>query len=40
MTNIGVKQLLNAVVAAGGAGLDSSAMVQALETLAAHQIAK
>jgi 2-hydroxy-3-oxopropionate reductase len=34
------QQLFNAVVAAGGAGLDSSAMVQALETLAAHQIAK
>lgn len=34
------QQLLNAVVAAGGAGLDHSAMVTALETLAAHPIAK
>jgi 2-hydroxy-3-oxopropionate reductase len=33
------QQLLNAVVAAGGAALDHSAMVQALETLAAHAIA-
>jgi len=34
------QQLFNAVVAAGGASLDHSAMVQALETLAAHPIAK
>lgn len=34
------QQLFNAVVAAGGAGLDHSSMVQALETLAAHTIAK
>jgi 2-hydroxy-3-oxopropionate reductase len=34
------QQLFNAVVAAGGAGLDHSGMVQALETLAAHPIAK
>jgi 2-hydroxy-3-oxopropionate reductase len=34
------QQLFNAVVASGGAGLDHSGMVQALETLAAHQIAK
>jgi len=34
------QQLFNAVVAAGGAALDHSAMVQALETLAAHPIAK
>lgn len=34
------QQLLNAVVAAGGAGLDHSGMVTALETLAAHPIAK
>ena len=34
------QQLFNAVVAAGGAALDHSGMVQALETLAAHQIAK
>ncbi len=33
------QQLFNAVVAAGGAGLDHSGMVQALETLAAHPIA-
>ena len=35
-----VQQLFNAVVAAGVAGLDHSAMAQALETLAAHSIAK
>jgi 2-hydroxy-3-oxopropionate reductase len=34
------QQLFNAVVAAGGAGLDHSGMVTALETLAAHSIAK
>jgi 2-hydroxy-3-oxopropionate reductase len=34
------QQLFNAVVACGGAGLDHSAMVQALETLAAHPIGK
>jgi 2-hydroxy-3-oxopropionate reductase len=34
------QQLFNAVVAAGGAALDHSALVQALETLAAHPIAK
>jgi 2-hydroxy-3-oxopropionate reductase len=34
------QQLFNAVVAAGGAGLDHSGMAQALETLAAHPIAK
>jgi 2-hydroxy-3-oxopropionate reductase len=34
------QQLFNAVVASGGAGLDHSGMVTALETLAAHQIAK
>jgi 2-hydroxy-3-oxopropionate reductase len=34
------QQLFNAVVASGGAGLDHSGMVQALETLAAHPIAK
>lgn len=34
------QQLFNAVVASGGAGLDHSALVTALETLAAHQIAK
>ncbi len=34
------QQLFNAVVASGGAALDHSGMVQALETLAAHQIAK
>ena len=34
------QQLFNAVVAAGGAGLDHSSMVQALETLAAHVIAQ
>ena len=34
------QQLFNAVVAAGGAGLDHSGMVTALETLAAHPIAK
>ncbi len=34
------QQLFNAVVAAGGAALDHSGMVQALETLAAHPIAK
>jgi 2-hydroxy-3-oxopropionate reductase len=34
------QQLFNAVVAAGGAGLDHSGMVQALERLAAHEIAK
>ena len=34
------QQLFNAVVASGGAALDHSAMVQALETLAAHPIAK
>jgi len=34
------QQLFNAVVAAGGAALDHSAMVQALETLAAHPISK
>jgi len=34
------QQLFNAVVAAGGAALDHSSMVQALETLAAHRIAK
>jgi 2-hydroxy-3-oxopropionate reductase len=34
------QQLFNAVVAAGGAGLDHSGMVQALERLAAHDIAK
>jgi 2-hydroxy-3-oxopropionate reductase len=32
------QQLLNACVAGGGAGWDHSAMVRALETLAAHQI--
>jgi 2-hydroxy-3-oxopropionate reductase len=34
------QQLFNAVVAAGGAALDHSSMVTALETLAAHQIAR
>ena len=34
------QQLFNAVVASGGAALDHSALVQALETLAAHPIAK
>jgi 2-hydroxy-3-oxopropionate reductase len=34
------QQLFNAVVASGGAGLDHSGMVQALELLAAHPIAK
>jgi 2-hydroxy-3-oxopropionate reductase len=34
------QQLFNAVVASGGAALDHSGMVQALETLAAHPIAK
>jgi 2-hydroxy-3-oxopropionate reductase len=34
------QQLFNAVVAAGGAALDHSSMVTALETLAAHAIAK
>jgi 2-hydroxy-3-oxopropionate reductase len=34
------QQLFNAVVAAGGAALDHSGMVTALETLAAHPIAK
>ena len=34
------QQLFNAVVASGGAALDHSSMVTALETLAAHQIAK
>jgi 2-hydroxy-3-oxopropionate reductase len=34
------QQLFNAVVAAGGAALDHSAMVTALESLAAHSIAK
>jgi 2-hydroxy-3-oxopropionate reductase len=34
------QQLFNAVVAAGGAKLDSSSMVQALESLAQHSIAK
>ena len=34
------QQLFNAVVAHGGAGLDHSGMVQALEALAAHEIAK
>ncbi|HEY6079288.1 MAG TPA: NAD-binding protein, partial [Polyangiaceae bacterium] len=34
------QQLFNAVVAAGGTGLDHSGMVQALERLAAHDIAK
>ncbi len=34
------QQLFNAVVAAGGAAQDHSGMVQALETLAAHTIAK
>jgi 2-hydroxy-3-oxopropionate reductase len=34
------QQLFNAVVAAGGAGWDHSGMVHALETLAAHAIAK
>lgn len=33
-------QLFNAVVAAGGAAQDHSSMVQALEALAAHQVAK
>jgi 2-hydroxy-3-oxopropionate reductase len=33
------QQLFNAVVAAGGAKLDSSSMVQALEALARHTIA-
>jgi 3-hydroxyisobutyrate dehydrogenase-like beta-hydroxyacid dehydrogenase len=34
------QQLFNAVVASGGAALDHSGMVMALETLANHQIAK
>jgi 2-hydroxy-3-oxopropionate reductase len=34
------QQLFNAVAASGGAGLDHSGMVKALETLAAHPIAK
>jgi 2-hydroxy-3-oxopropionate reductase len=36
----GCQQLFNAVVAAGGAALDHSALVQALEMLAAHPIAE